>query len=59
MWEYKFKSQLKMRRQHKISAGDAITQTECLAEVNNLGLPPGLTTETVASNQEEGRIYNG
>jgi len=33
--------------QHKSSVGDANTQTECLAEVNNLGLPPGLTTETL------------
>jgi len=29
--------------QHQISVGDAITQIECLAKVNNFGLPPGLT----------------
>ena len=33
--------------QHQISVGDADTQTERLMEVNKLGLPPGLTTETL------------
>ena len=31
--------------QQQISVGDAITQTECLTKVNNLGLPSGLTTD--------------
>ena len=31
--------------QQQISVGDAITQTECLTKVSNLGLPSGLTTD--------------